>query len=56
MKYRNARFGSVDSGVDEIKAGTSGMIAGTAITFVTSVWGKVRALHYCELNVTNMDK
>lgn len=38
-EIRDAGFGSVDSGVDEIKAGIGGMIAGAAIAFMTSVWG-----------------
>ena len=38
-EIQDAGFGSVDSGVDEIKAGIGGMIAGAAIAFTTSVWG-----------------
>lgn len=38
-EIKDAGFGSVDSGVDEIKAGIGGMIAGAAIAFMTSVWG-----------------
>lgn len=38
-EIQDAGFGSVDSGVDEIKAGIGGMIAGAAIAFMTSVWG-----------------
>ena len=38
-EIRDAGFGSVDSGVDEIKAGIGGMIDGAAIAFMTSVWG-----------------
>ena len=37
-EIRDAGFGSADSGVDEIKAGIGGMIAGAAIAFMTSVW------------------
>ena len=38
-EIKDAGFGSVGSGVDEIKAGIGGMIAGAAIAFMTSVWG-----------------
>ena len=38
-EIQDAGFGSVDSGVDEIKAGIGGMIAGAAVAFMTSVWG-----------------
>ena len=38
-EIQDAGFSSVDSGVDEIKAGIGGMIAGAAIAFMTSVWG-----------------
>ena len=38
-EIKDAGFGSVDSGVDEIKAGIGGMIDGAAIAFMTSVWG-----------------
>lgn len=38
-EIQDAGFGSVNSGVDEIKAGIGGMIAGAAIAFMTSVWG-----------------
>ena len=38
-EIKDAGFGSVDSGVDEIKAGIGGMIAGAVIAFMTSVWG-----------------
>lgn len=38
-EIQDAGFGSVDSGVDEIKEGIGGMIAGAAVAFMTSVWG-----------------
>ena len=38
-EIQDAGFGGVDSGVDEIKAGIGGMIAGAAVAFMTSIWG-----------------